>query len=427
VLLNPNLNPMNSTEIFEAASKSRLLKDPYVEKIWALMSDKNLFSKSPDYLGKLRRSLLRDALDYFSRRSDYYRGLFERLGIRPRDAEPEDLAKLAVPSDVLRGEGHKQFLIKDLEENGEFFTSSGTTNPNPVKVYRSPLDLAIMILGNTYLFEYVYGKEVERERGIALFMASPELRHRLNFVAFVHLTLESKKIPLLYGMNLVEGTTDGKPWQKLVPNQENILRFLRSREEPKLLFTPPAGVYMLSKKFEDMNMVQRLAYRLLKIMPINLGRGGVIVTGGGTKGFDLPPYDKIVEFSRKYFVSRGRDGGAQEVPFMDVYGMTETLTAMLDRFGEMDKIPHPLSEVFILNPKTFELAREEDAEGIVGIFNPFTTSWLEIFYPGDIMRSHPSNRYYGREYVFVRRLSVDEGWSLQRACGGTLEELMGRG
>jgi phenylacetate-CoA ligase len=418
---------MNSSEIFGAASKSRLLKDPYVEKIWGLMNDKSLFSKSPDHLSKLRRSLLRDALSYFSRHSDYYRELFERLEITPRDAELEDLARLAIPSDILRGEGHKQFLIKDVEENGEYFMSSGTTNPNPVKVYRSPLDLAIMIMGNTYLFEYVYGKEVESEKGVALFMAAPELRYRLNFVAFVHLTLESKKIPLLYGMDLVEGTTEGKPWQKLVPNQENILRFLRSREEPKLLFTAPAGVYLLSKKFEETNIVQRLAYKLLRIIPINLGKGGVIVTGGGTKGFtDLPPYDKIVEFSRKYFVSRGQDGSRQAVPFMDVYGMTETLTAMLDRFGEMDKMPHPLSEVFILNPKTFELVKDEYAEGIIGIFNPFTTSWLEIFYPGDIMRSHPSDRYYGKEYVYVRRLSVDEGWSLQRACGGTMEELMGR-
>ncbi|MEM2941494.1 MAG: hypothetical protein QW304_08100 [Thermoproteota archaeon] len=418
---------MNSSEIFETASKSRLLKDPYVERIWCLMNDRSLFSKSPDYLSKLRRSLLREALSFFSRHSDYYLELFERLSISPSDAELEDVAKLAIPSDILRGEGHKQFLIKDVEENGEYFMSSGTTNPNPVKIYRSPLDLAIMIKGNTYLFEYVYGGELENGKGLALFMAAPELRYRLNFVAFVHLALESKKIPLLYGMSLVEGTMEGKPWQKLVPNQDNILRFLRSREEPKLLFTAPAGVYLLARKFEEANIVQKLAYRLLKVLPVNLGKGGVIVTGGGTKGFtDLPPYDKIVELSRKHFVSSEKDGARHVVPFMDVLGMTETLTAMLDKFGEMDKVPHPLCEVFILNPKTFELVKEEYAEGIVGIFDPFTTSWLEIFYPGDIMRSHPSNRYYGKEYVYVRRLSVDEGWSLQRACGGTLEELMGR-
>jgi len=100
---------MNSSEIFEAASKSRLLKDPYVEKIWDLMNDKSLFSRSPDYLIKLRRSLLRDALSYFSRNSDYYRELFERLEINPRDAELEDLAMLAIPSDILRGKGINSF------------------------------------------------------------------------------------------------------------------------------------------------------------------------------------------------------------------------------------------------------------------------------------------------------------------------------
>lgn len=67
------------------------------------MNDKSLFSKSPDYLSKLRKSLLREALDYFSRHSDYYSELFERLEISPKDAELEDLAKLAIPSDILRG------------------------------------------------------------------------------------------------------------------------------------------------------------------------------------------------------------------------------------------------------------------------------------------------------------------------------------
>ncbi|MEM2087499.1 MAG: hypothetical protein QXF52_02340 [Thermoproteota archaeon] len=112
---------MNSSEIFKAASKSRLLKDPYVENIWSLMNDRSLFSKSPDYLRKLRRSLLRDALSFFSRHSDYYLELLERLNISPKDAELDDVAKLAIPSDILRGEGHKQFLIKDIEENGEYF------------------------------------------------------------------------------------------------------------------------------------------------------------------------------------------------------------------------------------------------------------------------------------------------------------------
>ncbi|MEM3404421.1 MAG: hypothetical protein QXJ17_07800 [Nitrososphaeria archaeon] len=419
---------MNSSEIFDLASKSKLTHDSYVEKIWNHINDKSLFNKSPYYLRELRKGLLRDALKYFSSHSEYYAQLFERLSINPKNAELSDLAKLAIPSDILRGDGHKQFVIKDVDENGEYFMSSGTTNKNPVKIYRTPIDLAVMIKANTDLFEYVYGDYLEPGKGIALFMAAPELRFRLNFVAFVHLALESKNIRLIYGMSLKDELKDGKPWQKLEPNKDNILKFLKSKDEPKLFFTAPAGIYMMSKQFDTMNITKKIIYKIAAgAPPVGLGKGGVIVTGGGTKGFaDLPPYDKIVELSRKYFKSKDRSGVEVPVPFMDVLGMTETLTALIDRFGAMDKVPHPLSEVFILNPKTYELMEEDGKEGVVGIFNPFVTSWLEVFYPGDIMSSHRSENFYGREFIYVRRLKFEEGWDLQRACGGTLEELMRR-
>ncbi len=418
---------MGSKEIFEAASKSILLKDPYVKKIWNLINDKTLFNKSPDYLKALRKSLLREALDFFSRRSEYYQQTFEKLNINPKNADFTDLAKLAVPADMLRGEGHKQFLIRDVEQGGEYFTSSGTTGKTPVKIYRSPLDLAIMIKANTDLFEYVYGDVLEQGKGIALFMAAPELRYKLSFVAFVDLTLDNKNIPLLYGMNLVrnkDGTTD---WQRLELNKENVVKFLKSREEPKLFFTAPAGVYLMADKFDKMNFLKKLIYRIATTAPpVNLGKGGVIVTGGGTKGFtNLPSYDKIVELSRKYFKAKNKAGEEHPAPFMDVLGMTETLTALIDRFGVMNKIPHPLSHVFLLKPSTFELIEDDEGqEGVLGIFNPFTTSWLELFYPGDFMKAHSSNRYYGKEYTYVRRFTPEEGWELQRACGGTLEEMM---
>ena len=420
---------MNSKQIFESALKSKLLKEPYVQKIWDLINSKDLFNKSADYLKKLRRSLLRDALNFFARKSDYYKGAFEKLGVNPKTADFPDLAKLAVPADMLRGEGHKQFVVKDAEPGGEYFTSSGTTGKTPVKIYRSPIDLAVMIKANTDLFEYVYGDVLEQGKGIALFMAAPELRYKLNFVAFVDLTLDNKNIPLLYGMNLVrnkDGTTD---WQRLELNKENVVKFLKSREEPKLFFTAPAGVYLMADKFDKMNPLKKLMYRLATTAPpVNLGRGGLIVTGGGTKGFtDLPPYDKIVGLSRKYFKAQSRQGEEQPAPFMDVLGMTETLTALIDRFGVMDKVPHPLSHVFLLDPKTFELIEEDEGkEGVLGIFNPFTTSWLELFYPGDFMKAHSSDRFYGKEYTYVRRFTPQEGWDLQRACGGTLEEMMSR-
>ncbi len=410
----------------ERGAQSQLLKDPYVRRVWDLINGEPLFSKSADELASLRESLRRESLQFFARHSPYYVDLFDRLEIDPAKATLQDVAKLAIPSDMLRGDGQKRFLIQDLEEGGETFSSSGTTGKDPVRVYRSPVDLAIMLKANTDLFEHVYGDLLKDGEGVALFMAAPELRSKLSFVAFVDLTLDKKGIELLYGMDLEDKSQAGTPWQKLTTNKENLLKFLKSKKEPKLFFTAPAGVHILGQKFEGMGLGQRMAYKLASgAPPIRLGKGGVVVTGGGSKGFaDLPEYPQLVANAQKHFVSHDRSGKQVETPFMDVLGMTETLTALIDRHGVMDKVPHPLSEAFLLDPMTFELVEEEGREGILGIFNPFTTSWLEVFYPGDIMTWHSSKGFYGKEFVYKRRLSVKEGWDLQRACGGTLEEMM---
>ena len=416
---------MTVNDIFDRASQSPLLKDPYIASIWELVQGDSLFRKSPDQLTQMRKQMTRDCLSFFARHNPYYGDLFDRLDIDPKHASIEDLAKLAIPSDMLRGEGQKMFLINDVQENGESFQSSGTTGRSPVKLYRSPLDLAIMVKANAVLFEYVYGDTLDQKQGIALFMAAPELRYRLSFVAFVELALESKGIELIYGMDLQEGMEGNKPWQKLEPNRKRIMKFLKAKQQPKLFFTAPAGVYLLAKRMEELTWSKYVVQKLATgSPPVRLGKGGVVVTGGGSKGFaDLPPYDNIVELSRKQFTARTKKGELRPAPFMDVLGMTETLTALIDHYGVMDKMPYPLSEVFLLDPRTFEPI-EGDGEGILCIFNPFTTSWLECFYPGDIMSSHPSDRYYGREFQFKRRLTIKEGWELQRACGGTLEEMM---
>jgi phenylacetate-CoA ligase len=417
---------MTLEEILTRASRSRLLSDPHAERIWELVQGDSLFRMSPDQLRDLRRRLVRDSLLYFRRRGDYYAQLFERMEIDPSSAGVEDLAKLAVPSDMLRGEGQRPFLIPEVEPDGESFQSSGTTGRAPVKLYRSPLDLAVMVKANAALFEYVYGEQLEQGKGLALFMAAPELRHRLSFVAFVELALESKGIDLIYGMDLHEGVEGDKPWQRLDVNRKRVMQFLKSKAEPKLFFTAPAGAYLLSKRTDELTWSKYIAQKLATgSPPIKLGRGGVIVTGGGTKGFaDLPPYPKIVELSRKHFTSLDRQGRPRQVPFMDVLGMTETLTALIDNYGVMDKVPYPLSEVLLLDPRTFQPLVGEDREGVLCIFNPFTTSWLECFYPGDIMSRKASERFYGSEFRFERRLTIKEGWELQRACGGSMEEMM---
>ncbi|HHN81821.1 MAG TPA: hypothetical protein ENN11_04290 [Methanomicrobia archaeon] len=223
-----------------------------------------------------------------------------------------------------------------------------------------------MMKANTDLFEYVYGDMLEQGEGTALFMAAPELRDRLYFIASVHLTLENKGLDLIYGMDMVESEDPSRPWMHLEPNRGNIVKFLKAKSEPKLFFTAPAGIHLMSQRFETMNFLRRFAYKLATgSPPVKLGRGGVIVTGGGNKGAsDLPPYEAIVGAARRHYRAHDRGGGNVKVPFMDVLGMTETLTALIDNFDTMGKVPHPLSHVFLLDPKTMEVIEEDGKNSI---------------------------------------------------------------
>jgi phenylacetate-CoA ligase len=252
-------------EIFSRAEQSRLLSEAHPKRIWELANDDSLFQKSPDQLAALRLDLSRSALQFFRHHSEFYAELFEQLNIDPKNAGLEDLAKLCIPADMLRGEGQQQFLIRDIEAGGKHFTSSGTTSQTPVRIYRSPLDLAVMINANTRLFEHVYGGTLEQAKGIALFMAAEELRDMLNFVSFVDMTLESKGIELIYGMDLVPG--DDTIWKRLKPNRDRLIKFLKSKKEPKLFFTAPAGVHLLCDQFETMPLTKKIGMKLMANAP----------------------------------------------------------------------------------------------------------------------------------------------------------------
>jgi phenylacetate-CoA ligase len=395
-----------------------------VQKILDLADDKSLFEKSPDQLLSLRKSLFRDLLSYLSTYSSHYRTLFEKLHIDPKSADlQDDLPKLTLTADTLRGPAWKSLVVDSIQQGGLVFSSSGTTQKEPVQIYRSPTDLEVMTRANTNLFEFVYGEALKE--GIALFMAAPELKDRLNFVAFVDMCLKRKGIELIYGMKLVEG--EGAPWNRLVQDRGKIVKFFKSRKEPKLFFTAPAGVYLVCKNFQELGSVKRTMARLIAgAPPVFLGKKGVVVTGGGSKGIiNVPEYGALVNVASKHFLAKDKEGRIVPAPFIDVYGCTETLTAILSRFGFQGGIPHPLQHIFLVDPRTYK-PLENDGEGVLGFLDLHNTSFLGAFYPGDIFRSHKSNLCYGQEFSFVRRLQESEGWNLQRACGGALEELMSR-
>ena len=409
--------------IFEAASRSAMLNDPHVLRMWNLMNDDTLFSMPSEKLEGLRLECVRSSLDFFQRRSPRNAKMLEDLGVTPSKADIGDLARLAIPSDVLRGDGHMDMLLEEHELGGRILSSSGTTQREPVRVYRSPLDLAMMILGNTSVLEYAYGGHFVQDQGIGLFMGPQQLSGKLTYVIFVETALERKGVEIVWGMDM-EGEANGTMWKRMVPNRAKMARFFKSDRAPKAFFTAPVGLHLLNQRFGSQSGTERMLSKLkVGAPPIDLGKGGFIMTGGGTKdSTDLPDLDEIIKASKDFFIARDKDGRQIEPPFIDGLGMTETATSMMDRHGVMDKVPHPLSQVFLMDPRTFEVIEDEGKEGLLGIFNPFITSWMECVYPGDILRAHGSERYYGKEYEFVRRMGASDPSGSTRACGGELEE-----
>jgi hypothetical protein len=261
-------------ELERRVRESRFLNDPHVKRLHELSRDKGLFEKSPDYLTKLRRDLLRSSLGFFARNSDFYQKLFETLGVEPEAAELEDLVKLAVPSDLLRGEGIEKFYIPNREQGGFTFRSSGTSGRDPVRVYRSPLELVMMTVANANLFEYVYGRFLEPGKGLALFLAAEELKNHLNFVAFVDLALQYKRIRLLYGMDLVPEESGGPLWKSWYPTAADP-GVREKQEEPKLFFSAPAGVHLISSQFGSLSLFKKLVYKVVAgAPPINWAGAG---------------------------------------------------------------------------------------------------------------------------------------------------------
>jgi len=409
--------------IFAEASRSAMLKDPHVLRMWELMNDFSLFSMDSEKLARLRLECVRSSLDFFQRRSVLYARILEDVGIEPSKADIPDIARLAIPSDALRGDGHWDLLIEGHEKGGRIISSSGTTQREPVRIYRSPLDLAMMVLGNTAVLEYAYGGRFEQGKGIGLFMGPEQLSGKLTYVIFVETALERKGVEIIWGMDM-DDEASGTMWKRMLPNHAKLTQFFKSDRSPKAFFTAPIGLHLLNKRFSNLSRTERMLSKIkIGAPPINLDRGGFVMTGGGMKDFsELPELTEIIRSSKDLFTSRDSQGNVVEPPFIDGLGMTETATSMMDRYGQMDKVPHPLSQVFLMDPRTFEVIEEDGKEGLLGVFNPFITSWMECVYPGDILRAHGSSRYYGREFVFVRRIGTSEAVNSTRACGGELEE-----
>ena len=349
----------------------------------------------------------------------------ENLEIDPERWKVEDLINLAISSDELRGNGQKRYMVDNVPDGGRTFRSSGTTGKEPVTIYRSPVDVLISRYVNDAHIEYMLGHPIEEEEGMALFLAAPEMEEFMSFVGMVvDLMRDYKHVPVIFGMKVEEG--DGPIWTRLRPDKKAMAEFYRSGNKPKYIFSALIGIQRMLETFEmhGAKDLPRLAYfkLALGVPPLDLGRGAIF-TGGGAKRAKVLPFKELLEKRKGKIIGVDKEGNRIPAPWSDVYGNTERLCILPSLMNTEYKVPHPLEEVIVVDPKTFTPI--ERGEGIVIFYNPLVTSYMEAVIPGDIFEVIPADDlYHGKVLRYRRRLTEEEALYVERGgCGSVFEEV----
>ena len=433
-------------EIRELLNKS-VVDHPYVEMIIKNVTDKSLFKMSPENLVEKRKIILREHLKYLRDMSSFYERMFNNLGVNPDNATIDDIIKLAISSHQWRGDGIKKYLIPpvqglagkaervdDREKYGKWFKSSGTGGRAPVNMYRSPIDLEIQEITSISMVANFLDS---LSGGKGLILLAPELKREHGFIFGIEFFYIERGAEYSWGMRVDETVEANTIFAKLRPNKKEIASFIKSDVEPKFIHSAPIGIWQLIKAQDRLKELKGMKGYFARKMsgmdkPIDLGKGGAIITGGGTKMMDMPPFDELMYLAKDKIIARDENGNQIPAPWIDTLGMTENITLLsscskwknggLVIPDSLTKIPHPLSEVVLVDLRTQKIV-EAGQEGEFLIYNPFNLSLLEAFYPGDIGMSHKTNSYYGQGYEFKRTLEISEG-GMDRACGGAIEKMM---
>lgn len=377
--------------------------DPYVKEVLTLAGDKTLFSKSPEELKMLRKSLLRESLKYFVRQNpDYYIPLLENLDISPDTADLKDLVTLAIPSDILRGDTYKKMMVNHSFEGGTVYCSSGTTGQAPITVYKSPLDQKIANLAIPHLVSHTIGYQLNG--GLMLMLCPPALMTSVLF-GVTHQYYTSRGITIIYGAFARE-TLVSKALPAMTLDTEALHKFIESPVEPKYIFSAPVAMKKLIEYLEEESLT------------IDLGKGGYINTGGGAKGTGVTLKDLWAMREGKIF-ARTAHGEKIPAPWYDGIGHTEGILILFGERNSLLKVPHPLEEVFIVDD-TFEIV--EEGQGFAAHWNPLNTTYFEAFYPGDFYQLDSAQNYYGKAFTFVRRLDLGKGKVIRPGCGALVME-----
>jgi len=440
---------------------AELAEDEYVGQLRELLSSDSLFRGTLAETRKLQEELLYPYLEFFLRHDyhGYYHRLFRNRGLTDNraslrsDIVLEDLARLRIHSDDLRGAGQRERLIAELQPGsntgagappggivgrssaGLTFVSSGTTagTEGPVRLFRSKLSLDLSRHANAALINWALKRRVEG--GEALMHMAPEMTDFTTFAAIGADFFRHRGARVRFGAKLREGPADSSTWQRLTPDSSELRRFFKSQVDPKYLISTGGGLYRMLVEPEG---TRRMGMKMtLGVPPIYLGDSGVLMIGGGLKR--LPGrYNSLSQLLTELgeSIKAGWTKDAAPAPVIDMLGLTESLTVFMGvpmDPGSTDprvKYPHPLTYTALLeSPTHLEPAEtwDDEAERLLFYVNFMNLDYLEAVVPGDFVYPAPAEPSTSsavgelhlpqRGFIYSRRAGLDEGFQVREGSG----------
>ena len=418
-----------------------LSTDPYVQLLLSQLDDPELYRGTPESSRARQQRLLRPFLEFFLRhdRDGFYRGLFLRKGILVESSAGavlreglvlEDLAKLRIHSDDLRGKGQKRRVIRDIypdtpPQGSQVHLSSGTTGVagGPVQILRSPLTILLMRRVNGGLITWSLGRS--STGGLCMLQMAPEMTDSVTFASFAADVLHELDSEIVFGNSLRPAGNDENIWRRLEPDMHTMRSFFASKVEPKLLVTGSAGLFAT---VANPSVVRRLAIKLvLGVPPVELGEGGVLMTGGGLKRVPAQ-YSSMRELvsAIAHTVTCTHGGRKARAPIIDFLGLTESASVFVNQAADpLDetawiKYPHPLTFVSLLDSpgNLSPVSPEEFGKPRLLFFMNFTClDYLEAIVSGDFVTRVRTPSFYQHGFLYERRADASEGFQAREGCG----------
>ena len=424
-------------------SNSKIFDDPYYKLLKETLTKNNLFQNSKTQTKQIQQSLVYPYLEYFIRNDNngYYKKLFYNRGLAKDDKgnlkeqlKLNDLIKLRIHSDDLRGEGQKKRLV-DIDSEGMNFMSSGTTagTNGPVNVFRSNVSLSLSRLTNGNLIDWSLGKIVNE--GDTLFHMAPEMTNFLAFAAIGSDFLRHRGLSVKFGAKVNKGPQNSTIWQRLGPNIKEMKLYFKLKSNTKYFIASGVGLYKMF--IEPKGMKKLLMKFALGAPPVFLGKNGVLMIGGGLKRLPstITSLNQIVSQTGNKIIA-GWHKNDKPAPVVDMLGLTESLNVFIgvptDPYSDDPwiKYPHPLTYVSLLK-SPFDLTPVENPipgeEYLLFYLNFITMDYIEAIIPGDFViaarEQDKINTAMGPRnisqsgFIYSRRAKQNEGFKIREGCG----------